>query len=213
MASALDGFVETTSYRYEVNGIYYLLLVVKTYIYNSERSNETITYYAQVTGPADIRVKEVIIPDSVVFHGTTFPVTSIDKSAFSDCCGLTSITIPNSVTSIGDKAFSGCKNLKNILMPPQYIQFCQDVFLNTFWYDNQEEGLIYIGTTLYGYKGNIPEETSIAIKDGTTSIGTYAFRNCIGLTSITIPSSVTTIGEYNQEIKGETNVEIIPVSA
>ena len=25
--------------------------------------------------------------------------------------------------------------------------------------------------------------------------------------------SVTTIGEYNQEIKGETNVEIIPVSA
>ena len=40
-----------------------------------------------------------------------------------------------------------------------------------------------------------------------------AFYYCRGLTSVTIPNSVTSIGEYNQEIKGETNVEIIPVSA
>lgn len=35
-------------------------------------------------------------------------VTSIGESAFSDCSGLTSITIPNSVKSIGDYAFSDC---------------------------------------------------------------------------------------------------------
>ena len=29
---------------------------------------------------------------------------------------------------------------------------------------------------------------------------------------LNIPNSVSTIGEYNQEIKGVTNVEIIPVS-
>ena len=46
-----------------------------------------------------------------------------------------------------------------------------------------------------------------------TSIGDNAFTNCTALTSLTIPASVTSIGEYNQEIKGETNVEIIPVSA
>ena len=39
------------------------------------------------------------------------------------------------------------------------------------------------------------------------------FSQCIGLTSVSIPNSVTRIGEYNQEIKGVTNVEIIPVSA
>jgi len=45
-----------------------------------------------------------------------------------------------------------------------------------------------------------------------TSIGNYAFKDCIGLTSVTIPNSVTNIGEYNQEIKGETNAASITVN-
>ena len=35
-------------------------------------------------------------------------VTSIGRSAFEGCVGLTSVNIPNAVTSIGDKAFYGC---------------------------------------------------------------------------------------------------------
>ena len=38
-------------------------------------------------------------------------VTSIGDWAFSDCSGLTSITIPDSVTSIGDRAFFYCSGL------------------------------------------------------------------------------------------------------
>ena len=42
-------------------------------------------------------------------------VTSIGEKAFRDCSGLTSITIPNSVTSIGDYAFFDCSDLTSII--------------------------------------------------------------------------------------------------
>ena len=38
--------------------------------------------------------------------------------------------------------------------------------------------------------------TSIVIPDSVTSIGDEAFRGCSGLTSIDIPDSVTSIGDY-----------------
>ena len=47
-----------------------------------------------------------------------------------------------------------------------------------------------------------------------TTIGASAFEGTTGLTgTVQIPRTVTSIGEYNQEIMGKTNVEIIPVSA
>ena len=55
--------------------------------------------------------------------------------------------------------------------------------------------------------------TSITMPNNVTTINAGAFYGCTGLTSITMPNNVTYIGEYNQEIKGVTNVEIIPVSA
>ena len=38
--------------------------------------------------------------------------------------------------------------------------------------------------------------TSVTIPNSVTSIGTYAFYRCSGLTSVTIPNSVTSIGKY-----------------
>ncbi len=38
--------------------------------------------------------------------------------------------------------------------------------------------------------------TSFTIPNSVTSIGESAFKNCSGLTSVTIPNSVTSIGEY-----------------
>jgi len=79
---------------------------------------------------------------------------------------------------------------------------------------------VYVGKILYQYKGTLPENTSITLPDYTTgisgdtfrsysssnlisitipnsvtSIGNFAFSNCSSLTSITIPDSVTSIGD------------------
>ena len=100
--------------------------------------------------------------------------TSNDKlgyAAFSDCSGLTSLTIPSSVTSIGENAFDGCSGLTSLTIPSSVTSIGEDAF--------------------YGCSGL----TSFTIPSSVTSIGENAFDGCSGLTSLTIPSSVTSIGE------------------
>ena len=51
--------------------------------------------------------------------------------------------------------------------------------------------------------------TSVTIPNSVTSIGQSAFSGCNGLTSVTIPNSVTSIGDYAfSECSGLTSVTI-----
>ena len=121
-------------------------------------------------------------------------ITTINESTFSRCKGLTSVNIPNSVKSILNDAFSDCTNLASIKISDSLTYMGSGVFKNTAWYDSQEDGVIYAGLTLYQYKGTMPDNTSIEIKNNTVYICDQAFLNCTGLYSVTIPNTVTKIG-------------------
>ena len=179
-----------------------LLCVVYAQAYNYFRS-EGICYV--ITSETTIAVTElgineekysgtIIIPAEVSYSGIRYSVTSIEEYAFDGCTGLTSITIPNSVTSIGDMAFRNCTGLTSITIPNSVTSIGDWAFGNTPWYNNQPDGVVYINNVLYAYKGAMPDNTSIVVKEGTVSISPCAFYNCTGLTSITIPNSVTSIG-------------------
>ena len=72
---------------------------------------------------------EVIIPESVEHEDVVYSVTSIGQSAFKDCSGLTSVTIPNSVTSIGNYAFAYCPELLDVYC---YAENVPSTASNTF---------------------------------------------------------------------------------
>ncbi|MEE1016373.1 MAG: leucine-rich repeat protein [Ruminococcus sp.] len=107
---------------------------------------------------------------------------------------IKSVVIENGVTSIGKYAFYGCKGLTSVTIPDGVTSIGSGAFDNTGWYNNQPDGLIYAGKFAYKYKGEMPNNTSIVIKEGTKGIADHAFRGCTSLTSVTIPDSVTRIG-------------------
>ena len=135
-------------------------------------------------------VQKVEIPNTVVeLGGYAF------GNAYGVTVNLKEIVIPDSVTIIGDYAFENCTNLSSITIPNTIASVGYYAFYNTAWYDKQTDGLLYIGKVLYKYKGKMPENTNIQIKEGTTSITDSAFENCTNLSSITIPEGVTSIGD------------------
>ena len=99
-------------------------------------------------------------------------VTSIVRSAFNGCTGLTSVTIGNSVTSIGINAFYGCTGFTSVTIG---------------------NSVTSIGNQAFGECTGL---TSVSIPNSVTSIGDWAFVECTGLTSITVePTTPPTLGE------------------
>ena len=111
-------------------------------------------------------------------------VVGIAKWAFSDCIGLSSITLPAGVTSIGEEAFSGCSRLKAISVASANKQY-KDI-----------DGVLFTkdGKTLLAYPAGKPQ-TTYSIPSGVTFIDESAFLGCKSLSAVTIPASVTSIGE------------------
>ena len=90
--------------------------------------------------------------------------------------------------------FDGCTVLETIKVPDDLKSIGFHAFDGTTWYNNQPDGFVYLGNVFYKYKGDMPDNTEITIKEGTLGIAGLAFENCKNMISITIPNSVVRIG-------------------
>ena len=173
-------------------------------------------------------------------------VTTIGGAAFYECKNLTSVTIPNSVTTIGGYAFYSCNSLNCVAIPdgvqkigndsfwycssltsvtiPKSVKVIEDCAfqqcssLKEFKgeYASPDGRCLIVNGKLVAFAPagitkytipNVSEITqcvfygctqleSITIPNSVTVIGDAAFRECTNLTTINIPNRVTTIGKW-----------------
>ena len=136
-------------------------------IHNCTEKNEfgdwkfdTNTYTGSITIPETVKAGD----------GDTFTVTAIGFNAFSNCSGVTSVSIPDSVVAIEPWAFSKCTSLASLTLP---------------------EDVEYIGDAAFSQCSSL---STLHIPSKVTEIGMNAFDQS-GLTELTIPDAVTSIRE------------------
>ena len=158
----------------------------------------------------------------------SFPsnVTKLGNNVLTNCTSLEDINIPGSVTEIGDYAFSHCTSLENLTLPegvqklgcgiiyntiiesitiPKTVTSCNCEYLgsNTYqgaFYGDEflkevvfEEGIESIPATICANASSIEKVT---IPSSVTKIGNNAFDGCTGITSVNIPKGVNLIEYY-----------------
>lgn len=158
------------------------------------------------------------IPTVAYYNGNPYTVTIIDSYAFAYCTGLTgALVLPNTIKEIGDDAFDKCGFTGVITIPASvedigYTPFYGCDGIDGFvvdpaneYYDSRDNCNAIVRT--YSNKLEIGCKNS-TIPNTIVSIEEDAFNHVRGLTSITIPSSVTSIGGWSFWFTGLTSINI-----
>ena len=218
---------ETTWAMGNSNVTLYAIWIPANLTFSSSGTSITLTGYgtrptgALVIPPGVTSLGNLVFVNCTGLTSITIPssVTSIGYQAFQNCPGLTSVTIPPSVTSMGFSVFDACSGLTSINIPASVTSlgsppfgYCSSLYTisvessnpsYTVWF-----GVLYDKsmTTLIEVPGATTSVTNIP--STVTSIGRMAFDGCAHLTSVTLPISLTSIGDYAFWSSGVTTITI-----
>jgi hypothetical protein len=130
---------------------------------------------------------------SVVLPST---LKTIEDYAFEDCSNLIAIEIPSETTSVSANAFVGCENLITLTVASDNENY------------TAEDNVLFTKDkkTLVCYPAGLTGEYTVP--DGVTSIGSNAFSYVNKLTTVTLPNSVTSMGDFAFAFNKMTNITL-----
>ena len=112
-----------------------------------------------------------------------YGVAKLEGDVFKKCKKITEILIPESVTSIDENVFSACEKLERIEVAEENPAYKS---VDGMLFNKEGTEFIFVPKRIKG---------SIHIPEGITEIDQRTFEDCKKLTSITVPESVSYIGE------------------
>jgi len=146
-------------------------------------SGATATYSTSDANRAPWYAYRSLITSAVVENG----ITGIGGYAFKECASMTTISLPETLATMGSSVFDGCTSLASYTYAGTIEQWLGITFSGT------SSTPMYHVKKLYA-NGSDTEITNLVIPNGTTTIPNYAFYNCQGLVSVTLPASLSSVG-------------------
>ena len=132
-------------------------------------------------------------------------LNSIGPFAFGDCSSFTEVTIPQNVASLGKSAFANTPILEKVnynAIPSISLKTYDGVFEAAGVDGNGivvdvGEGVVLLPVELFGgqFKGDQANVVEVNLSSTVQELGAYLFKNCSGLKEITLPESLTKIGD------------------
>ncbi len=148
---------------------------------------DSVTYIEWSAFAECKNIEKIDIPDSVNFIG---------GYAFEECSNLLSLTIPDGVTEINWGVAAECEKLSEIKFPDSITTIAMYAIDGTAYYNddaNWPDGVLYVNNCLMEVKDTL--SGFYQVRDGTVAIGDCAFSQGAGLTGVSIPDSVQSIGD------------------
>ncbi len=131
---------------------------------------------------------------TVTFNGNVLEFIAL--GAFSGCASLTDFTFPmlGSSFTLGASAFAGCSSLESIVLPDNVKTIADNTFLNCVSLEAAAMQSVAAGTVGASAFEGCVKLKNVKLSDAVTQIKQKAFLNCVALEQITLPASLTKLG-------------------